>query len=52
MAKQQKIQMPQSTAGLVRYFEESKEAVKLKPEHVVAACVIIMGAVLALRFLV
>lgn len=43
--------MPQSTAGLVRYFEASKEAVKLKPEHVVAACVIIMGLVLVLRFI-
>jgi len=52
MAKQQKVQMPQSTAGLVRYFEESKEAIKLKPEHVVALCVIIMGAVMALRFMI
>jgi len=51
MAKQKKIQMPQSTAGLVRYFEESKEAIKLKPEHVVIICIIIMGAVLALRFI-
>ena len=46
-----KAMMPQSTAGLVRYFDESKESIKLKPEHVVAACVIIMAGVMALRFL-
>lgn len=26
--------MPMSTAGLTRYFEESPEVLKLKPEHV------------------
>ena len=35
MAKD-KQSMPMSTAGLTRYFDESPEAVKLKPEHVVA----------------
>lgn len=35
--------MPQSTAGLVRYFEESKEAIKLKPEHVIVICVILIA---------
>ena len=33
MAKD-KMYMPQSTAGLMRYFEESQESIKLKPEHV------------------
>lgn len=51
MSKQDKIQMPQSTAGLVRYFEESKEAVKLKPEHVVVVCVLIIAAEIAFRFM-
>ncbi len=26
--------MPMSTAGLTRYFDESPEALKLRPEHV------------------
>lgn len=52
MAKKPRVQMPQSTAGLIRYFEESKEAVKLKPEHVVVICVAVMAGVLALRFIV
>jgi preprotein translocase subunit Sec61beta len=44
MAKKNRIQMPQSTAGLVRYFEESKSAIKLKPEHVLIASVVIIVA--------
>lgn len=32
---EKKIIMPQSTAGLIRYFEESEEAIKIKPQHVV-----------------
>lgn len=52
MAKKKDVQMPQSTAGLIRYFEESKDAIKLRPEHVVGLCVGIMAIVLALRFMV
>ncbi len=51
MSKRNKIQMPQSTAGLIRYFEESGDTVKLKPEHVVAMCIIIIALVLGLRFM-
>ena len=49
---EKKLTMPQSTAGLVRYYEESQSAIKLKPEHVAAACVAIIVGVLALRFLI
>lgn len=47
MSKKQKMQMPQSTAGLVRYFDASKEKIKLKPEHIVAIC----GAVIVIEIL-
>jgi len=40
--------MPQSTAGLIRYFDESKEAIKIKPEHVLIAC----GAFVAIEVLI
>ncbi len=40
--------MPMSTAGLTRYFDESPEAVKLKPEHVVG----IIVAVIVLEIIV
>lgn len=49
MAKE-KMSMPQSTAGLIRYFDESQEAIKFKPEHVVAFCVGIIALELALKF--
>ena len=51
MSQKDKIQMPQSTAGLVRYFEESKEAIKLKPEHVVVVCVMIIAIEIAFKFI-
>ncbi len=50
MGKKQKMQMPQSTAGLVRYFDSSKERIKLKPEHVVGLCVVIIIVELLLKF--
>lgn len=50
MAKKNQIQMPQSTAGLIRYFDDSKESIKLKPEHVIVLSVVIMGFIFFLRF--
>jgi len=51
MSEKDRVQMPQSTAGLVRYFEESKDAIKLKPEHVVVMCSIIIAVEIAFRFM-
>ena len=44
--------MPQSTAGLIRYFEESEEAIKLKPEHVVGIAVLIIIVEILIKFMV
>jgi preprotein translocase subunit Sec61beta len=52
MSKKDRSMMPQSTAGLIRYFEESEESIKLKPEHVVGIAVFIIAVELALKFLV
>lgn len=35
---EEKVSAPSGMAGLVRYFEEEKSIIKLKPEHVVAVC--------------
>ena len=32
------MQAPQGMAGLVRYYDEDKSLVKMKPEHVLAIC--------------
>ncbi len=37
MAKE-KMQAPSGMAGLVRYYDEDKSLVKLKPEHVIGIC--------------
>lgn len=51
MAKKNKIQLPQTTAGLVRYFEESEEAIKLKPQHVITICILILVLEIALKIM-
>jgi len=50
MAKD-KMYMPQSTAGLMRYYEESQESVKFKPEHVAIVSIGIVIFEVALKFL-
>jgi preprotein translocase subunit Sec61beta len=47
MSKKDRLQMPQSTAGLVRYFDSSKESIKFKPEHIAIAA----GAIIALEII-
>ena len=44
--------MPQSTAGLIRYFDSEKELVKLKPEYVIIAGIMFTILVIFARFLI
>ncbi len=50
MAEKKKNYMPQSGAGLIRYFDV-EERVKIKPEHVVVVGVIFGGLVLVLKLI-
>jgi preprotein translocase subunit Sec61beta len=43
--------MPQSTAGLIRYFDQSKESVKIKPEHVLIACGVLIALEILFKFI-
>jgi len=52
MSQKNRNMMPQSTAGLIRYFEESEESIKLKPEHVVLIAVGVMAIVVILKFVI
>ena len=47
---EKKTYLPQSTAGLIRYFDTEKEAIKLKPEHVLLIGIMFIFVVLFLRF--
>ena len=40
-------QTPTGIAGLVRYFDEEKSILKLKPEHVIAIC----GAIIVIELI-
>ncbi len=50
MAQKEKSYLPQSGAGLIRYFDV-EEQVKLKPEHVIIIGIVFGGLVLALKFI-
>jgi preprotein translocase subunit Sec61beta len=39
MAEKRQMQAPSGMAGLVRYFEEDKSLIKLKPEHIIVLCI-------------
>lgn len=42
MARDNKVRMPSSTAGITQYFDEVKSKFTLRPEYVVALAVIIV----------
>jgi preprotein translocase subunit Sec61beta len=39
MAQKEQSSAPQGMAGLVRYYEEEKALIKIKPVHVLGICV-------------
>jgi preprotein translocase subunit Sec61beta len=44
-----KIQMPTSTAGLTRYFDDFKSKIELKPGHVIILGIVILVITVALH---
>ncbi len=42
MARDNKVHMPSSTAGITRYFDEYKSKIEFKPGHIIILCIIIM----------
>ena len=47
--KQQGTGMPQSSAGLMRFFQDETNGVKVPPEFVVGAAVLLILTVIAAR---
>ncbi len=45
--KKDKVSMPSSAAGLVRYMDEEGQGLKLKPEHIAYICGVIILVKLA-----
>ena len=42
MSRDNKVSMPQSTAGITRYFDEYKSKIEFKPGHIIILCVVII----------
>lgn len=42
MAQDDKVRMPSGMGGLVRYFDEYKSKIELKPQHVIILVVIVL----------
>jgi preprotein translocase subunit Sec61beta len=51
MARKDKIYIPSGVGGLVRYPEEEKEVLKIKPQHLVLLVSLIVIFELLLKFL-
>jgi preprotein translocase subunit Sec61beta len=51
MGRKDKNVMPQSTAGLVRYFDQGKEAIKIKPEHILIGATAFIVIELLIKFM-
>ncbi len=49
--KEKSTGMPQSSAGLMRFFQDETNGVKVPPEFVVGAAVLLIAAVVAARIL-
>ncbi|MBN2458811.1 preprotein translocase subunit Sec61beta [Candidatus Woesearchaeota archaeon] len=49
MARQDKIQMPSSGAGITRYFDDYKSKIEFRPEHVIIMVVLVIIIVIALH---
>ena len=39
---QDKITMPSGMGGLMRYFDEYKSRIRIKPGHIIIMCVVVM----------
>lgn len=50
MGKKDKVYMPMGTGGLIRYSEEEKQLLKIKPKHVVGIVIGIVILELILKF--
>jgi preprotein translocase subunit Sec61beta len=42
--------MPQSTAGLIRYFDEGEGSFKIRPEYIIGICAALIVIEVGLKF--
>ena len=49
MGRNDKVNMPSSTAGITRYFDDYKSKISFKPGHVIVIALIIMMIIIFLH---
>jgi preprotein translocase subunit Sec61beta len=49
MARNDKIQMPSSGAGITRYFDDYKSKIEFKPEHIIVLIILIIVVIIILH---
>ncbi len=42
MARDRKVNMPSSTAGITRYFDEYKSKIEFKPEYIIVLVILVI----------
>ena len=45
---QERISMPSGMGGLMRYFDEYKSKIKIKPGHIIIMCVVVIAIMIFL----
>ena len=45
---QERINLPSGSGGLLRYFDEYKSKIRIKPGHIIIMCVVVMVIMLFL----
>jgi len=49
MARDNKVRMPSSGAGITQYWDNVKTSIDLKPSHIVALCIIVIIVMIILN---
>ena len=44
-----KVQMPSSMGGIVRYFDEYKSKITFKPGHIIVLCIVVIIIMIVLH---
>lgn len=48
MAQENKLTMPSGMGGLVRYFDEYKSKIRIKPGHIIVMCFLVIAIMMIL----
>ena len=49
MARDNKINLPSSGGGLIRYFDEYRSKIEFKPGHIIVMCILVIMIMIILH---